>query len=80
MTIQTIESLDNQNEIEINETPKKDESEENLTNKVLKSFDEACTKAAVSALEKMPNWKPAKQGGIATRVQFNLPVNFKIRH
>ena len=41
MTIQTIESLDNQNEIEVNETPKKDESEENLTNQVLKSFDEA---------------------------------------
>jgi protein TonB len=29
-------------------------------------------------VKKMPNWKPGKQNGKSVRVQFTLPVTFKL--
>ena len=37
-----------------------------------------CGQAAMEVVKNMPSWHPGRQGGIATRVQFNLPVKFKL--
>lgn len=51
--------------------------------KVLRGLDgiagEKCNKEAVRVVESMPKWKPGKQRGKAVRVQYNLPVRFKLQ-
>ena len=48
-----------------------------ITNvKVLRGIGGGCDEAAVSAIKRMPPWKPGKQRGRAVRAQFNMPVKF----
>jgi len=37
-----------------------------------------CDKEALRVVKSMPNWKPGKQYGKYVRVQFNLPINFRL--
>jgi protein TonB len=37
-----------------------------------------CGQEALKVVESMPKWIPGKQRGRAVRVQFNLPVKFKL--
>ncbi|MAY83811.1 MAG: hypothetical protein CMP59_06710 [Flavobacteriales bacterium] len=45
--------------------------------KVLKTFDAECAKAAVSALEKMPNWKAATKDGKNVKSKMTIPIRFQ---
>jgi len=45
--------------------------------KVLRSFNATCSKAAVSALEKMPNWKPATKDGKNVKSKMTIPIKFQ---
>jgi TonB family protein len=45
---------------------------------VVKSIDPALDKAVVSAVEKMPEWKPGTQNGKAIDVQIIVPVEFAL--
>jgi TonB family protein len=46
--------------------------------KILRGFDKACDETALNAVKSMPNWKPGTQKGQAVKVQFNVPVRFKL--
>jgi protein TonB len=46
--------------------------------KILRGLGGGCDKAAMDAIKKMPNWNAGKQRGKAVRVQFNLPVRFRL--
>jgi protein TonB len=46
--------------------------------KVARDIGAQCGQEALSVVEKMPKWVPGKQRGRAVRVQFNLPVKFKL--
>jgi protein TonB len=46
---------------------------------VIRGIGGGCEEEAVRVVKKMPRWRPGKQNGQAVRVQFNLPVNFKLR-
>ena len=37
-----------------------------------------CDEEAIRVVKKMPNWKPGKQRGRAVKVQFTLPVSFRL--
>lgn len=45
---------------------------------ILRDIGNGCGDAALEVLKKMPNWKPGKQKGETVRVQFTLPVKFKL--
>ncbi len=45
---------------------------------VLRDIGGDCGKEAKRVVSNMPNWNPGRQGGQATRVQFNLPVKFSL--
>ena len=47
--------------------------------KVLRDIGGGCGAEAVRVLMKMPKWKPGKQRGKPVRVQFNLPIEFKLK-
>lgn len=47
--------------------------------KVLKGIGKPCDEEAVRVVSAMPKWKPGTQNGKAVRVQFTLPVNFKLK-
>lgn len=51
--------------------------------KVLRGLDgiagEKCNQEAIRVVKAMPDWKPGKQRGKAVRVQYNLPVRFKLQ-
>ena len=47
--------------------------------KVLRDIGGGCGAEAVRVLMKMPKWKPGKQRGKSVRVQFNLPIEFKLK-
>ena len=50
-----------------------------ITNiKILRGLGGVCDDAAVNAIKKMPKWNAGKQRGKAVRVQFNLPVRFRL--
>lgn len=46
--------------------------------KVLRGFNKACDESAMNAVKSMPNWNPGTQRGEAVKVQYNLPVKFKL--
>jgi TonB family protein len=46
--------------------------------KVLRGFESECDAEAFRVVSSMPNWTPGKQKGQAVRVQFNLPIKFKL--
>jgi TonB family protein len=46
---------------------------------VKKGLDKDCDKEAVRVVKKMPKWKPGMDGGKPVKVQFNLPINFKLQ-
>jgi len=44
----------------------------------MKDIGGDCGTEAKRVVQNMPKWKPGKQGGMATKVQFNLPVKFSL--
>ncbi|MBK6964855.1 MAG: TonB family protein [Bacteroidales bacterium] len=46
--------------------------------KVLRGIGGGCDEVALKAIQQMPPWIPGKQRGEAVRVQFNMPVSFKL--
>jgi TonB family protein len=56
------------------------ETNGSVTNvKVLRGIDIKCDEEAVRVVSSMPKWNPGKQKGVPVRVQFNLPINFKLQ-
>ena len=47
--------------------------------KLLKGIGGGCDEEAIRVVKKMPNWKPGKQFNKTVRVQYNLPIAFKLR-
>jgi Ca-activated chloride channel family protein len=47
--------------------------------KVLRDIGYGCGAEAIRVVMKMPKWKPGKQRGKPMRVQFNLPIEFKLK-
>ena len=55
------------------------EEDGNLSNvKILRGIGGGCDEETVRVIESMPKWKPGKQQGKAVRVQFNMPILFKL--
>lgn len=55
------------------------EKDGSITNaKVLRGFDAACDAEALRVIKEMPNWTPGEQRGKPVRVQFNMPISFKL--
>lgn len=46
--------------------------------KIIRSIGGGCDEETLRVINAMPNWIPGKQGGKAVRVQFNLPIRFKL--
>ena len=46
---------------------------------VVKSVDPSLDKEAVRVVKSMPKWTPGKQNGQAVRVQYLVPVTFKLQ-
>lgn len=46
--------------------------------KVVRDIGAQCGNEALRIVNMMPKWNPGKQRGRAVRVQFNLPVRFKL--
>jgi protein TonB len=46
--------------------------------KVLRGIGGGCNEEALRVVSGMPNWKPGKQRGKEVRVQYNLPIRFKL--
>ena len=46
--------------------------------KVLRGIGHGCDEEALRVVESMPKWKPGMQKGKAVRVQYLVPVNFKL--
>ncbi len=46
--------------------------------KIVRDIGAQCGNEALRVVNKMPTWNPGKQRGRAVRVQFNLPVRFKL--
>lgn len=46
--------------------------------RVLRGIGGGCDEEALRVIKAMPNWKPGKQRGKAVRVQYNLPISFKL--
>ena len=47
--------------------------------KVLRDIGYGCGAEAIRVVMKMPKWKPGKQRGKPVRVQYNLPIVFKMK-
>ena len=47
--------------------------------KLLRRIGGGCDEEAIRVIGEMPNWNPGKQRGKPVRVQFNLPISFKLR-
>ncbi len=55
------------------------EKDGSLSNvKILRGIGGGCDEEAVRVIENMPKWKPGKQKGRNVRVQFNMPIVFKL--
>jgi TonB family protein len=48
------------------------------TVKVLRGIGAGCDEETIRVIEEMPKWNPGKLNGKPVRVQFNLPVDFKL--
>ncbi|NDW09381.1 energy transducer TonB [Dysgonomonas sp. 520] len=46
--------------------------------KVVRTLDPACDKEAVRVVKSMQNWVPGRQNGQSVRVQFTLPIKYKL--
>jgi len=46
--------------------------------RVLRGLGGACDREALRVVSGMPNWKPGKRQGKEVRVQYNLPIRFKL--
>ncbi len=46
--------------------------------KILRGIGGGCDEEAIRIIKAMPKWKPGKQRDKAVRVQFNLPIKFKL--
>ncbi len=46
--------------------------------KVLRDIGGGCGSEAVRIIRSMPSWKPGKQRGKPVKVQYNLPIRFKL--
>jgi periplasmic protein TonB len=46
--------------------------------KVLRGIGGGCDEEAVRVIQNMPKWEPGKQRGKPVRVQFNMPILFKL--
>ncbi|NTW26252.1 MAG: M56 family metallopeptidase, partial [Lentimicrobium sp.] len=46
--------------------------------KILRGIGNGCDEVALKAIQQMPPWRPGTQKGEAVRVQFNMPVSFKL--
>ncbi|MBR1767074.1 MAG: energy transducer TonB, partial [Bacteroidales bacterium] len=47
--------------------------------RVLRDIGSGCGKEALRLVHAMPKWNPGRQNGDAVRVQFNLPVAFRMK-
>ena len=47
--------------------------------KVVRSPDERLSANATEVVKKMPKWKPGKQDGKNVKVQYSLPINYKLK-
>ena len=47
--------------------------------RVLRGIGSGCDDEAIRVVKSMPKWVPGKQRGVPVRVQFNLPINFKLQ-
>ena len=47
--------------------------------KVIRSIDPMLDEEAVRVVMEMPQWEPARQEGKPVRIEYNLPVNFKLQ-
>ncbi len=47
--------------------------------KILRGIGSGCDDEAVRVVKSMPKWIPGKQRGVPVRVQFNLPIVFKLQ-
>lgn len=47
--------------------------------KVLRGIGGGCDEEAIRVVSSMPKWSPGKQRGEAVRVQFNLPISFRLQ-
>jgi periplasmic protein TonB len=47
--------------------------------KVLRGIGGGCDEEAVRVIQQMPKWVPGKQRGKPVRVQFNMPILFKLQ-
>ena len=45
---------------------------------VVKGIGAGCDEEALRVVRSMPKWQPGKQRGQPVRVQFNLPIRFKL--
>ncbi len=46
--------------------------------KILRGIHPDCDAEVIRVVSEMPKWNPGKQRGQAVRVQFNLPVRFRL--
>ncbi len=55
------------------------EKDGSITNAdIIRGIGGGCDQEALRVVESMPNWAPGKQRGRLVRVQFNLPIRFKL--
>jgi len=47
--------------------------------KALKGVGGGCNEEAVRVVKEMPKWKPGTDKGKPVRVQFNMPIQFKLK-
>ena len=46
---------------------------------ILRGVPDGCTEEAIRVVKSMPKWKPGKNNGVPVRVQYNIPVKFKLQ-
>ncbi len=55
------------------------EKDGSVTNaRIIRSPHESLSAEALRVVQAMPKWRPGRTGGKPVRVQFNLPINFKL--
>ncbi len=47
--------------------------------KIVRGIGAGCDEEAIRVVKSMPRWVPGKQRGTPVRVQFNLPIRFKLQ-
>ncbi len=46
---------------------------------IMRGVSDGCTEEAIRVVKSMPKWKPGKNNGEPVRVQYNLPVKFRLQ-